>query len=89
MRFREILKQEWAKEFDLQVEQYEGSILQAYHSLLEKVCVRVWNQAIDTAANNAEADYTILQGNITSDLVECYVLKNSILKFKLQDEKQM
>jgi len=45
----------------------------------------VWNIAIDTAADNADADFNIVDNPdpVTGCDVEVYVLKNSILKLKV------
>lgn len=55
-----------------------------YEELIEEICKRVWNKAIEVAADNAEADYTVIEsGESELSDVEYYVLKQSILKFKL------
>lgn len=47
-----------------------------------------FNLGLDIAADNAEADYTIIDENepddpVLKEQIEVYVLKNSILKLKL------
>lgn len=55
-----------------------------YEDLIEEICKRVWNKAIEVAADNAEADYTVIEsGDSELSDVEYYVLKGSILKHKL------
>lgn len=55
-----------------------------YEDLIEEICKRVWNKAIEVAADNAEADYTVIEsGDSELSDVEYYVLKQSILKHKL------
>ncbi len=54
-----------------------------FHELIETV----WNLAIDTAADNADADVNWLDEHLLELTpgkdFEVYVLKNSILKFKV------
>lgn len=56
MNFKEVIKQEWEKEYadSLEQEPYniEDSIFSIYHELVERICVRVWNQAIERAAHD-------------------------------------
>lgn len=53
MNFKEIIKQEWEKEFPEAAElcTYENSLAIIYEQMIEKICVRVWNQAIDKASD--------------------------------------
>lgn len=45
---------------------------------------QVFNLGLEVAADNAEADYTLLgEWKCEPSDIECYVLKNSILQFKL------
>lgn len=62
-----------------------------YEELIEEICKRVWNKAIEVAADNAEADHTILSEEaeylfgqmLSGQDYEVYVLKQSILRHKL------
>lgn len=91
MNFKEIIKQEWEEEFPNNESPYENSLFLQYEQMVERICIKIWNSALDTAADNAEADVTILteDGQYEMDSIqlgydyEVYVLKNSILKFKL------
>lgn len=91
MNFKEIIKQEWEEEFPNNESPYENSLFLQYEQMVERICIKVWDSALDTAADNAEADVTILteDGQYEMDNIqlgydyEVYVLKNSILKFKL------
>lgn len=86
---KEIIKKEWEKEFPYDGESaslFDESIFyHVYGSLIEKICVKVWNEAIETAADNADADYTLLESfdRITGKNIEVYVIKDSILKLKI------
>lgn len=95
MNFKEIIKQEWEKEFPLGVDNqppvFGNSIFTMYEPMVERICVKIWNEALEVAADNAEADVTILTEDGQYELssiqlgydYEVYVLKNSILKLKL------
>ena len=92
MNFKEIIKQEWEKEFPDAEGLFETSIFnQGYGELTNRICTIIWNEAIEVAADNAEADVTILteEGQYEMSSIqlgydyECYVLKESILNFKL------
>lgn len=57
MNFKEIIKQEWEEEFnpgeyEEPVEPYgfESSIFQMYNSMVERICIKVWNQAVEDCA---------------------------------------
>lgn len=96
MDFKQIIKQEWEKEFPLGVDEqpaiFGKSIFESvYQNMVERICIQVWNNALEVAADNADADVNILteEGqyelqNIQSGYdYEAYVLKESILKFKI------
>lgn len=88
MNFKEIIKQEWEKEFPNNECPYEDSLFLQYEQMVERVCVKVWNQALDIAADNVDADYTIIDENepddpVLKEQIEVFVIKNSILKHKL------
>jgi len=57
MNFKEIIKQEWEKEFltaeSQEPYEIEDSLFSVYHELVERICVTVWNQALEQAMNNA------------------------------------
>lgn len=58
---------------------YEWNLQQA----LEEYGKLMYNQAIDDAADNADADFTeIDRGKNSLPLIEVYVIKDSILKLK-------
>ena len=42
-----------------------------------------FNLGLDIAADNAEADCHVFAGDTGKEFIECYVLKESIHKFKL------
>lgn len=83
---KETMKQEWEVEFpnkeDSALNFDESIFYHTFGELAERICVKVWNKALDLAADNAEADANIVSTD-TGDYSEIYVLKNSILKFKL------
>ncbi len=74
MDFKQIIKQEWEKEFPNVEYSYEESLTFALDSLLTNICVRVWNSALDLAAE--EADVEDYYGTNMPD-------RNSILKLKI------
>lgn len=98
MNFKEIIKHEWEKEFG---EGYEESIFLMYEQMVEKVCVKVWNSALDYVADRAlieehipeeerdleweESPITISGGHIRN---EHYVTidRNSILQYKINEQ---
>lgn len=43
-----------------------------------------YNLAIEDAADNADADYTRIHHHVLGEDVEVYVIKDSILKLKIQ-----
>ncbi len=49
--------------------------------LYEKV-KEIFNLGLEIAADHAEADYTVI-GEVPKDPIEVYVLKGSILRYKL------
>lgn len=53
----------------------------------EEIMEKVWELALKTAADNAEADFTIVDNPdpVTGCDVEVYVLKNSILNLTPDD----
>ena len=76
MNFEQIIKEEWEKEFSEQEDlcSYEGSIFDIYEELVNKICIRVWNSAIELVAE--EADVEDYYGTNVPD-------RNSILKLKI------
>ena len=92
MNFQQIIEQEWEKEYPESIGYFQTSIFnKAYGELIERICKEIWNQAIETAADNADASITILTEEGQQDMqciqegydYEAYVLKESILKFKV------
>ncbi len=85
--FEQIIKEEWEKEFPYDGEitsRFDESIFyNVYNSLVEKITTRVWNQAIETCADNADADYTEHSNGIDDPFIEVYVIRDSILKLKI------
>lgn len=74
MNFKEIIKQEWEKEFpnDLgEPQEVEDSLFYIYEELVERICTRVWNSALELAADAAETEYSFEQ----------------ILKLKLDEQR--
>lgn len=87
MNFKEIIKQEWEEEFnpgeyEKPVEPYgfESSVFQMYNSMVERICVRVWNQALDIALDNVEV---ICDSSETFQSID----QQSILKFKIDEQR--
>lgn len=81
MNFKEIIKQEWEKEY-LSAEgqepyEIEDSIFSIYHELVERICVRVWNQALELAAE--EVDVEDYYGTNVPD-------RQSIRKLKINEQ---
>lgn len=55
MNFKEIIKQEWEEEFPNDLGEpvnIEDSIFDIYQELVERICAKVWNSAIETAAHD-------------------------------------
>lgn len=79
MNFKEIIKQEWEKEFPNVEYSYEESLTFALDSLLTNICVRVWNSALDLALEEVE---------IECDSSETFQRINvhSILKLKIDEQ---
>lgn len=77
MNFKEIIKQEWEKEFKNSSDdsfdneepfEFENSIFQIYNSMVERICVKIWNQAVVHSAatgynfgNGVETEQAILK----------------------------
>lgn len=81
MNIKEIIKQEWEKEFPLGVDDqppvFGNSIFTMYESMVERICIKVWNSALELAAEEVEVeDY---YGTNVPD-------RNSILKFKIDEQ---
>lgn len=108
MNFKEIIKQEWEAEFpDLESPYenktpFEESIFNAtFKTLVERICARVWNSALDYVADRAlieehipeeerdleweESPIFITGGHIRN---EHYVAisKHSILQYKINEQ---
>lgn len=57
--FKEIIKQEWEAEFpnDLgEPIEIEDSIFSIYQELVERICIKVWNSALELAADKGEVE---------------------------------
>lgn len=83
MNFNQIIKQEWKKEFPdaLGEDYFNSSIFNiVYGEIIERVCVKVWNQAIETCANNVEVICD------SSDIFQA-IDKQSILKLKINEQR--
>lgn len=75
MNFKQIIKEEWEKEFCKgEIDIYDDSLFTMYESMVENICIRVWNSAIELAAE--EADVEDYYGTNVPD-------RNSILKLKI------
>ena len=63
----------------------DGMLTNTYISKMDmlELLDSVWNLAIDTAADNADADYIDHGTTESGGSVEVYVLKESILKLKV------
>lgn len=84
MNFKEIIKQEWEKEFPEAAElcTYENSLAVIYEQMVERICVKVWNQALELAAEEAEwGCFDVEDGGCVED-----VDKQSILKLKINEQ---
>lgn len=83
MNFKEIIKQEWEKEFPLGIDDqpplFGNSIFTMYEPMVERICIRVWNSALDLAADKAEINYK-------DKSLETFVDIESILKLKINEQ---
>lgn len=87
MHFQDIIKQEWEKEFPSieepgQLDEYvpntyeESIFCTVFEPLIKKICVKVWNHAIETCVDNVEVICDSSDVFLTID-------KQSVLKLKL------
>ena len=84
MNFKEIIKQEWEAEFpDAAILcTYENSLAVIYEQMVERICVRVWNEALEQAAEKAEwGCFDDGDGGYTEEID-----KQSILKLKINEQ---
>lgn len=83
MNFKEIIKQEWEAEFPESVGHFNTSIFSTvYEDLIERICIKVWNQALDLAAEEAEwGCFDVEDGGCVEE-----VDKQSILKLKIDEQ---
>lgn len=86
MNFNQIIKQEWEKEFPLGVDNqppvFGNSIFTMYEPMVERICIRVWNQALELAAEEAEwGCFDVEDGGCVEE-----VDKQSILNLKLDEQ---
>jgi hypothetical protein len=79
MDLKQIIKEEWEKEFPEQLSGYEKSVMKlVYEEIILSVARRVWNSAIETAENNAmieehvTEEYDEEKGDITVTNKEVY-----------------
>jgi hypothetical protein len=79
MDLKQIIKEEWEKEFPEQLSGYEKSLIKlVYEEIILSVAWRVWNSAIETAENNAmieehvTEEYDEEKGDITVTNKEVY-----------------
>lgn len=102
MNFKEIIKQEWEAEFPEAAElcTYENSLAVIYEQMVERICIKVWNQALEHAAKQAliaehipeedQEEYDGLCIEISGGYIrdEHYVTvgKDSILKLKINEQ---
>lgn len=56
MNFKEIIKQEWEAEFPNNESPYEDSLFLQYELMVERICVKVWNQAIQSCIKNIQLE---------------------------------
>ncbi len=78
MNFKEIIKQEWEKEFPNNECPYEDSLFLQYGKMVDRICVRVHNAAIQSCIENIE-----LEGDEGD---EVWINKDSILKLKINEQ---
>lgn len=78
--FKEIIKEEWEREFPNNECPYEDSLFLLYKEMVEKVCTRVHNAAIELAAEKA---VTCFGDDTTEHIV---VNQDSILKLIINEE---
>lgn len=76
MNFKEIIKQEWEAEFPNNGWPYEDSIFMQYEEMVQRICIKVWNSALDATINNVEV---ICDSSETFQGID----EQSILKLKL------
>lgn len=84
MDFKQIIKQEWEKEFPLGVDEQPAifgmSIFESvYQDMVERICIQVWNEALIVALDNVEV---ICDSSETFQSID----EQSILKFKIDEQ---
>lgn len=89
MNFNQIIKEEWEKEFPEAKGLYETCIFNmCYSSLVERICVKVWNSALELAADSAETEHSFEQVEDFPDAeFVVFVNKDSILNLKLDEQR--
>ena len=90
MNFKEIIKQEWEAEFPEAAAlcTYENSLVTIYEQMVEKVCIKVWNSALELAADAAETEHSFEQVEDFPDAeFVVFVNKDSILKLKINEQR--
>lgn len=98
MNFNQIIKEEWEKEFPHieepgQLDEYvvpvfeESIFYSVFKPLVEKICVKVWNSALELAADSAETEHSFEQVEDFPDAeFVVFVNKDSILNLKLDEQ---
>lgn len=83
MNFNQIIKEEWQQEFLDSLGQeplnIENSIFIIYEDLVKRICTRVWNSALELAAEEVEV---ICDSSETFQAIDI----NSILKLKIDEQ---
>lgn len=82
MNFNQIIEEAWEKEFRLsEVDNYEDSLFTIYEPMVKRICVKVWNEALELVAEEVTT-----KDLSTSPYESYYVVdKESILKLKIDD----
>lgn len=78
MNFKEIIKQEWEAEFPHSEYFYEHSLFITYEQMVEKVCTRVWNEAIQSCIENVHLE--------TDGFDEVFINKESLTSLKINGQ---
>lgn len=82
MNFKEIIKQEWEKEFPLGVDDqppvFGNSIFTMYESMVERICIRVWNKAIQSCIENVQLEI--------DGFDEVFINKESLISLKINEQ---
>lgn len=91
MNFRQLIQEEWEKQVSsFKYETYQDSPFAIHTRLVEQICVRVWNLAIQTAAEEVTMISTKIEtGEVTKNIIyhneksfKIVIDQDSILKLK-------